>query len=95
MTRTRVRRLRTTVTVTAVLVGAVWAASGASAAGDRVEPVAGVTYVVRPGDTLWAIAERAAPGEDPRRLVDAISAANDVEAGALVPGQTLVVPSLT
>lgn len=51
-----------------------------------------VTYVVRPGDTLWSIAEQLAPGEDPRPLVDALARANAVPPGALVPGQVLVVP---
>jgi Tfp pilus assembly protein FimV len=50
------------------------------------------TYVVRPGDTLWSIAERLRPGEDPRPLVDAIERANGLSAGDLVPGQALQVP---
>jgi len=49
--------------------------------------------VVRPGDTLWSIARRVAPGQDPRGVVDAIADANGVEAGSLVPGQTLVLPA--
>jgi len=49
--------------------------------------------VVRPGDTLWLIARRVAPGQDPRGVVDAIVGANGVEAGSLVPGQTLVLPA--
>jgi LysM repeat protein len=49
--------------------------------------------VVRPGDTLWAIAERVAPTKDPRPLVDAMVAVNNVDPGALVPGQTLLVPA--
>lgn len=57
--------------------------------GTRVERV---TYVVRPGDTLWSIAERLVPGEDPRPLVDALARANAVSPGTLVPGQVLVVP---
>ncbi len=51
------------------------------------------TVVVRPGDTLWSIARRVAPGQDPRGVVDAIADANGVEAGSLVPGQTLVLPA--
>ena len=31
------------------------------------------TYVVQPGDTLWSIAQRVAPGRDPRPLVDELS----------------------
>jgi nucleoid-associated protein YgaU len=56
-------------------------------------PVSRGTYLVRPGDTLWAIAERLAPGEDPRPLVDAIAEANGVAAGTLEAGVTLVIPA--
>ena len=45
------------------------------------------TVVVQPGDTLWAIARRVAPGEDPRPVVDELAAAHGP--GPLVPGQTL------
>jgi nucleoid-associated protein YgaU len=61
----------------------------------ELESVARSTYLVREGDTLWSIARHVTLGEDPRPLVDAISAANGVEAGALVPGQTLVIPAAT
>lgn len=57
-----------------------------------VAAVARHTYVVRAGDTLWSIAGRIAPGEDPRPLVDAIARVNGVSAGDLVPGQALVIP---
>jgi len=58
----------------------------------RHAPAAAESYVVRPGDTLWSIARRLAPSEDPRPLVDAIAAANHVDGGWIVPGQALVVP---
>ena len=50
-------------------------------------------YVVQPGDTLWRIAVRHAPGSDPRRVIQSIVDANQVDAGTLVPGQVLVVPA--
>ena len=50
--------------------------------------------VVRPGDTVWSIAEAAAGGADPRALVDAIATRNGIDAGAVVPGQSLVIPHL-
>lgn len=49
-------------------------------------------YVVRVGETVWSIAERAAGGADPRALVDAIAIRNGIDAGAVVPGQALVIP---
>ena len=47
------------------------------------------TYVVRPGDTLWAIAQTYDPGGDPRHAVSDLAAVNGVDPGALVPGQVL------
>lgn len=77
------------------LVAAVWAGPlGRIVAGSEGAGLASRSgYVVREGDTLWSIAQRVAPGEDPRPLVDAITAVNGVDAGAIVPGQTLLVPS--
>jgi hypothetical protein len=43
--------------------------------------------VVEPGDSLWSVAERLAPGEDPRPVVDALA---DARRGApLLPGETI------
>jgi Tfp pilus assembly protein FimV len=56
---------------------------------DRPEPR--VTYVVEPGDTLWSIAQRVAPGRDPRPVVDAMIEANDLRDG-LRAGQELSIP---
>jgi nucleoid-associated protein YgaU len=50
-------------------------------------------YVVRPGDTLWDLAVRVDPAEDPRSVVDRIALANGIEDGNLVPGQALVIPA--
>ena len=54
-------------------------------------PAPRVTYVVEPGDTLWSIAGRVAPGRDPRPVVDALIRDNDVR-GSLRAGQELSVP---
>ncbi|MBM3673213.1 MAG: LysM peptidoglycan-binding domain-containing protein [Actinobacteria bacterium] len=57
----------------------------------RPAPSAGPTeVVVRPGDTLWTIVERLHPGDDPRLLVDELSAARN--GAPLVVGETIVVP---
>jgi nucleoid-associated protein YgaU len=91
-----VRRRRVVVLVAAVSLGAAWAGplAGAMGRAGGPEPVAARSYVVRGGDTLWGIAERVAPEADPRSVVDAIAAANAVDAGSLVPGQTLVIPGV-
>ena len=68
------------------------AVSGAErlAASRTAALVAGPTYVVQPGDTLWAIAARLEPGSDPRPLVDHLVQLNG---GAQVEaGQRLVLP---
>lgn len=46
-----------------------------------------ITYVVQPGDTLWAIAERVAPGDDPRAVIDAIRESRDSD--TLYAGETI------
>ena len=94
MTRTGVRRRRLVLAVSVALVAGAWAGPIARAVGGAPPAAAArMTVVVRAGDTLWSIAEDVAPGRAPRPLVDAISAANGVEAGALAPGQTLVIPT--
>lgn len=82
-------------TLSIAVLGAAWAPAALGAIGTTSEPqrVARTAYLVRSGDTLWSIAERLAPGADPRPVVDAIAAANGVDAGGLVPGQMLLIPS--
>jgi nucleoid-associated protein YgaU len=46
-------------------------------------------YTVRPGDTLWSIAERLHPGSDPRPVVAEMEAA--LPPGPLVPGERVAV----
>ena len=99
MTRTGVRiqtrRRRLAATLSVALVAGAWAGPlGRIVAGtDPAGLASRSSYVVRQGDTLWSIARGVAPGEDPRPLVDAIAEANGVDPGAIVPGQTLLVPS--
>jgi len=74
-----------------VLSGPVAHAAGVGGSAEAKRPR---TYVVRPGDTLWSIALRWFPSADPRLVVDAIASANEVDPGALVPGQQLQLPSV-
>jgi hypothetical protein len=93
MNRTRVRRRR--LTAGGLLVLALSVAAPAVSAAVTSGPSRGTDarYVVQPGDTLWRIAVRHAPGSDPRRVIQSIVDANQVDAGTLVPGQVLVVPA--
>jgi LysM domain len=67
--------------------GAALGGSPLAAPGRRPTVSSVRTIVVRPGDTLWGIAGRLAPGEDPRPVVDELAAASGDR--PLVPGQTL------
>jgi len=49
------------------------------------------TYVVKPSDTLWAIAQRSYGG-DVREGVWKLEQRNHLRSATLVPGQTLVLP---
>ncbi len=48
-------------------------------------------YVVRPGDTLWSVAERTYSG-DPRQGVWQIEQRNHLGGATITPGEKLVVP---
>ncbi len=71
------------VCVAAVAVGL--AARGSSGAGPKR------TYVVRPGDTLWSVAQRAHAG-DPRQGVWELQQRNHLASATIVPGEKLVLP---
>jgi nucleoid-associated protein YgaU len=91
--RTRVRGTR--MLVAAVVGAALLAGPVARAlAPAATAPVARRVYIVKPGDSLWSIAVRVADGRDPRIVVDAIGDRNHVEGAAIVPGQTLIIPSI-
>lgn len=96
MIRTRVRRRRIGAALLGLGIVAGFAGTAASASRSpqgEEQLVARHRYVVKAGDTLWAIAEHEARGADPRPLVDAIADANDLGSANIVPGQTLIVPT--
>jgi nucleoid-associated protein YgaU len=93
--RTRVRRRRFAAAVLVVALTAFLTGPVAQAVGLHSAPAANATtYVIAPGDTLWSIATRFRPGTDPRLVVHRIAGANDLDAGALVPGQRITIPAI-
>lgn len=64
-------------------------AASAGAAGQR-----GATseVVVKPGDTLWSLALRHEPTQDPSVTIDEIRRLNDLTGYTVHPGQTLLLP---
>ena len=61
------------------------AAHGSSGAGPKR------VYVVRPGDTLWSVAQRTYSG-DPRQGIWELEQRNHLASATIVPGEKLVVP---
>jgi nucleoid-associated protein YgaU len=104
MTRTRVRRRRwiaaallcmaLALVLSAPVAAALSRHAGSAKVGVHPARSSEQVYVVRVGDTVWSIAERVAGGRDPRLLVDAIAARNHIDAGAIVPGQSVIVPRI-
>jgi len=96
MHRTYVRRRRTVAIVGIALLAVVLSplAAGAVRPGEAPPPPAQQVVVVHTGDTLWSIARRVAPQADPRATIAEIERVNaSIDPGALVPGQSLVVPT--
>jgi nucleoid-associated protein YgaU len=94
MERTYVRRRRTVAVVGTALVAVLMSplAAGAVRRGEPSAPAAQQVVVVQAGDTLWSIAERVRPGDDPREVVSEIATVNGVQPGGLTVGASLVVP---
>jgi hypothetical protein len=91
-------RRRVVVVVLAVAIVLVMARAGAALGGSTPAVperhpahsstvVEGASTVVRQGDSLWSVAERLAPGSDPRPVVDALSEAR--HGTVLTPGETI------
>lgn len=66
-------------------------ASQASPTAETTRPL--VPVVVQPGDTLWSVAQRLAPENDPRQVVDQIRRINDLRGSTLQVGQQLLLPA--
>src|SRR3954451_15031575 len=93
---TRRGRAVVVVALTGGLLGGALSVANASFAGaDRGAPATPQLrhVMVRSGDTLWEIAAKAAPGADPRAMVQRITDLNGLAERPLVPGQQLVLPA--
>ena len=92
---TRRGRLLLVVTLVAVLFGAFSlgraATQAAPVAGDPAGPAL-TQATVQPGESLWTLARRIAPDNDPRDVVAQIRRLNDLTTSQLQPGQQLVLP---
>jgi LysM repeat protein len=91
---TRRGRVLLVLALVAVLFGAFSLGRSASqAAPPTSAPAATFEQVtVQPGESLWQLARRAAPDDDPREVVARIRQLNDLESPHLQPGQQLVLP---
>ena len=73
------------VAVAAVVLWALFAGETGASGPER-------NYRVKPGDTLWSIADRTFPG-DTREGVWELRERNDLGSAVIVPGQVLVLPA--
>ena len=100
VSRATYRRRRILVAALAVVLVLVMAQAGAALGGSSLatperRPASALesartsarSTVVRPGDSLWSVAARLAPGADPRPVVDALADAR--HGTVLVPGETI------
>jgi hypothetical protein len=67
--------------------------SPAAQAGDTPASVAFSYVSVEPGQSLWQLAERIAPGADPREVVADLLSLNNLASADVQPGQRLAVPA--
>jgi hypothetical protein len=65
----------------------------AASTGEAATPAGSApTVVVQPGDTLWSIAARYAPGPDPFGTIERIRQVNGLDGYTVHAGQRLVLP---
>ncbi len=76
-----------------VLAASLGAVAMARAAGQGQAAPAPRVVVVQPGETLWELGQKIAPGRDPRDTVAAIRRINHLDSAAVQAGQRLTLPS--
>ena len=81
------------------LVGVLFAAFSLGRANSQAAPTAGDApasveqVTVQPGESLWAVARRIAPENDPREVIGQIRRLNRLEGSQLQAGQQLLLPT--
>jgi hypothetical protein len=96
--RTGRRRLRLThrghALLLLIVAAFVYAAFGLGHASASPEPVSSSVHqvVVQQGESLWAIASRVAPNQDPRDVVGKIESLNHLHGSTVAAGETLQLP---
>jgi hypothetical protein len=55
-------------------------------------PAALATTTVHPGESLWAVAKRVAPGQDPRGVIARLQDVNHLDGATVRAGQLLLIP---
>ncbi|MCU1595244.1 MAG: LysM peptidoglycan-binding protein [Frankiales bacterium] len=93
----RLTRRGRVVLVLAVLVLALvafTAGRGSSAQGvtDATARTPYASTTVHAGETLWSVAQRVAPSQDPRQVIAAIQQLNHLQGSTLQAGQQLLLP---
>lgn len=91
----RGRLLLSGLTLALLTCAGVLASGGAPAVAgsERAEAAVADRVTVRPGETLWAIAQREAPGVDPRETIAEILDLNALESAAVEAGSVLLLPA--
>ncbi len=79
--------------VAGVACAAVVGLGALSGSGEASVPDRTTVVRVEPGESLWELAGRVAPGSDAQAVVDRIQELNGGLAGGVTPGQPLTVPS--
>lgn len=76
----------------AITGGVLLTGGGAALAGTHPPAVSHRQVTVAPGQTLWQIAERTAPGSDPRETVQRILDLNGLQTSEVQAGTALLLP---
>jgi LysM domain len=80
--------------MTLLLIAGFTLGRGSSLAASQAHPSAHHSVIVEPGETLWSVAVRIAPHDDPRLVVADIESLNHLPSASVEAGQQLAVPSM-